>query len=64
MNPSTMKYRYTTKNFHRYEAVRPDATIREVYIPRIQMADPVAEISVIPTVSDATIVPLQSKPAK
>lgn len=62
MNASRMTYEYSTKNFHRYSD--PTGTIREVYIPRSAMPQPVLSIQVTPTILDSQVVPEKSKPAK
>lgn len=62
MNPSRMTYEYSTKNFHRYSD--PSGTIKEVYIPRAAMAQPVLSIQVVPTILDSQVVPEKSKPAR
>lgn len=64
MNPSLMHYAYSTKNFHRYEAGNPDGSIREVYIPRGHMAQPVSGITISPSVTNAQVVAEKSKPAR
>lgn len=62
MTPSRMTYEYSTRNFHRY--VDPSGTIREVYIPRAAMPQPVLSIEVTPKVLDAQVVAEKVKPAR
>lgn len=52
---ATMRYDYSTKNFHRYQAVGAGAP-KEVYVPRAEMSHPVAEITVTAQISDHTLV--------
>lgn len=59
MNPSRMTYEYSTKNFHRYSD--PSGTIKEVYIPKAVMAQPVLSIQVVPTVLDPQVVAERAK---
>lgn len=49
---ATMKYDYSTKNFHRFAAA--SGTPKEVYIPRSEMPQPVAEIQVAVTIPNVT----------
>lgn len=62
MNTQTMQYKYSTKNFHRFEG---EGGISEVYVPRLMMPKPVSAISLQwAPVAGATEVPMMSKPAR
>lgn len=64
MKPSRMQYAYSTKNFHRFQTVNADGSIKEVYVPRTDMARPVAEIAITPTITSPVEVAEKPKPAR
>lgn len=60
---SNMRYDYSTKNFHRFTKVAGNG-VSEVYVPRADMPQPVAEINVTVAVINSQPVLEKTKPAK
>lgn len=51
---STLKYEYSTKNFHKFSAA--SGTPKEIYIPRAEMSHPVEEVTATVQISNHTLV--------
>lgn len=54
--PAKLPYSYSTKNFHRFGVEKGANVVNEVYVPRVHMLKPVAEVEVLITWDNQPIV--------